>query len=186
MDDCFLTDRYVTPAGQEPFFNEKLVYFPDAYLPTNRDQPISEHSPSREECGLPDTGFVYCSFNAADKIEPEIFDVWMRILSRVPESVLWQRCDESIVQKRLRQEAKSRDIDPERLVFAGQLTNLVPDHGKTVVREPCSTDGWTGKRSKRFFHVHSTKNTRFPRLSGSPALPSVRGRASPFSASLVP
>ena len=104
--DYFLTDRFVTPPGHERFFTEKLAYLPDAYLPTNCDQPISDQCPGRTACGLPEEGFVFCSFNNADKIEPELFDVWMRILSRVPGSVLWQRCDETIVEDNLRNEAR--------------------------------------------------------------------------------
>jgi len=125
--DYFLTDRYVTPTGHEQFFTEKLVYLPDAYLPTNRDQPIADHGPSRTECGLPEQGFVFCSFNSADKIEPELFDVWMRILHATPGSVLWQRCDESIVQENLRNEAQARDIDPDRLIFAPPVADTA-DH----------------------------------------------------------
>lgn len=119
--DYFLTDRYVTPPGKEQYFTEKLVYLSDAYLPTNCDQPIADHCPSRSECGLPEEGFVFCSFNNADKIEPELFDVWMRILHAVPDSVLWQRSDEAITQQNLRNEAHSRGIDPNRLVFAPPL-----------------------------------------------------------------
>jgi len=127
--DYFLTDLYVTPSPpeHERFFTEKLVYLPDAYLPTNCDQPIADHCPSRQQCGLPQEGFVFCSFNNADKIEPELFDVWMRILHAVPTSVLWQRSDEPIVQQNLRKEAQARDIDPDRLVFASPLPNTA-DH----------------------------------------------------------
>jgi len=125
--DYFLTDHYVTPPGHEHFFTEKLVYLPDAYLPTNSDQPIAEHCPSRTECGLPEEGFIFCSFNNADKIEPDLFDVWMRILHAVPESVLWQRSDDPIVQQNLQKGAQSRGIDPNRLVFAPPLPDTA-DH----------------------------------------------------------
>ncbi len=101
--------------------------FPDAYLPTNRDQPIAEHGPSRTECGLPEEGFVFCSFNNADKIEPELFDAWMRILHAIPGSILWQRSDDPLVQQNLRKEAQARTIDPSRLVFAPALPDTA-DH----------------------------------------------------------
>ncbi len=125
--DYFITDRFATPPGHEQFFTEKLVYLPDVYLPTNCDQPISEQGPSRVACGMPDEGFVFCSFNNPDKIEPELFDVWMRILKRVPVSVLWQRCDNSIIEERLHAEAKARGIAPERLIYARQLPSTA-DH----------------------------------------------------------
>ena len=122
-----MTDHVVTPPGDERFFTERLVYLPTPYLPTNCDQPISENCPGRGAFQLPEDGFVFCSFNNADKIEPELFDVWMRILQKVPASVLWQRCDEEVVQRNLRGEARARGVDPERVIFARRLPSTA-DH----------------------------------------------------------
>ena len=33
--------------------------------------------------------FVFCNFNQQYKLDPRTFDVWMSILKRVPNSVLW-------------------------------------------------------------------------------------------------
>ena len=30
--------------------------------------------------GLPESGFVFCSFNNSTKITPTMFDIWMRLL----------------------------------------------------------------------------------------------------------
>ena len=49
--------------------------------------------PSRAECGLPETGFVFCNFNQAYKLIPPMFAVWMRILKAVDGSVLWMLHD---------------------------------------------------------------------------------------------
>ena len=36
---------------------------------------------------------VYCSFNSASKFDPDTWGAWMRILGKVPASVLWlMRC----------------------------------------------------------------------------------------------
>ena len=123
--DYYLTDRIATIEGHERYFTEKLVYLPNAYLPTNGDQPIDHKTPTRSECGLPQSGFVYCSFNNSDKIEPQIFDVWMRILKRVEQSVLWQREDEAAAQDNLRREAEARGVDPKRLIFAPKISSTV-------------------------------------------------------------
>ena len=40
-----------------------VVYLPDAYLPTDAGLKISDRTPTRQECGLPDTGIVFCSFS---------------------------------------------------------------------------------------------------------------------------
>jgi protein O-GlcNAc transferase len=65
---------------------------------------------------------VYCCFNGIYKIDPEVFMVWMRILQRVPGSVLWlAEGAQPIVMHRLRAQAAEQGVDPARLVFSGVL-----------------------------------------------------------------
>jgi predicted O-linked N-acetylglucosamine transferase (SPINDLY family) len=47
-----------------------------------------------------------------------MFDIWMRLLRTVPESVLWVLVPSDICQENLRREAASRGVDPQRIVFA--------------------------------------------------------------------
>jgi len=61
---------------------------PDSYQPHGR-RGIIGAKPSRAAAGLPEQGFVFCCFNQAYKITPEIFDVWCRLLLSIPDSVLW-------------------------------------------------------------------------------------------------
>ena len=55
------------------------------------------------------------------KITPAVFDVWMRILQRVPRGVLMLYSEAPETQANLRREAQARGIDPQRLLFAGPL-----------------------------------------------------------------
>jgi predicted O-linked N-acetylglucosamine transferase (SPINDLY family) len=87
--DYAIVDRFVVPEGSEKFFTEKLVYMPDCFHVTDRKRCVSERTPLRAECGLPEAGFVFCCFNNSYKISPSVFDVWVRLLNAVPESVLW-------------------------------------------------------------------------------------------------
>jgi predicted O-linked N-acetylglucosamine transferase (SPINDLY family) len=77
--------------------------------------------PSRASLGLPDDGFVFCSFNNNYKITPELFDVWMRLLQRVPKSVLWLLADSEAASHNLVRESSSRGIDASRLMFAPRV-----------------------------------------------------------------
>ena len=85
-------------------------------------QPISAKQYHRAECGLPADGVVFCSFNQVYKVDSALFDVWMNILRRVPNSVLWLLAKDDAAQRNLRQEAGARGIDPGRLVFADRLS----------------------------------------------------------------
>jgi protein O-GlcNAc transferase len=70
---------------------------------------------------LPVAGFVFCGFNNSYKIRPVMFDIWMRLLQRVPGSVLWLFAENDAVSRNLRREAEVRGVAPERLVFAPRL-----------------------------------------------------------------
>lgn len=125
--DYILADRYVIPMDQQQFYSEKVVYLPDAYLPTDSSLKISERIPTRAECSLPETGFVFCSFSHDYKVSPHVFDVWMRLLLQVPGSVLWLVSRNEISQRNLRREAEKRGVEGSRLIFAERVP-LVEDH----------------------------------------------------------
>jgi predicted O-linked N-acetylglucosamine transferase (SPINDLY family) len=125
--DYIVADRHVIPPEHARHYNEKVVYLPDAYLPAASGLQIAEHTPTRAECGLPDEGVVFCSFNHDYKIAPHVFAVWMNLLREVPGSVLWLMSRSPLSQKNLRKEAAARGVDPDRLVFA-QRVPRVEDH----------------------------------------------------------
>ena len=61
---------------------------------------------------------MFCCFNDAYKILPEVFDIWMRLLAKVSGSVLWLAPGRVAAVDNLRREAAARGIDQSRLVFA--------------------------------------------------------------------
>jgi predicted O-linked N-acetylglucosamine transferase (SPINDLY family) len=125
--DYILADRVVIPEEHQVFYSEKVAYLPNAYLPTDSNLKIAERTPTRAEMGLPETGVVFCSFNHDYKINPPMFDVWMRLLEKVPGSVLWLMKLNEPAQHNLRRETEQRGIDPNRLIFATRVP-LVEDH----------------------------------------------------------
>ncbi len=120
--DYIVADRFVVPEGHAKHYCESVVYLPDSFMPTDASRAISQIKPSRAEAGLPDEGFVYCCFNSSSKITPEIFDVWMRLLNAVPNSVLWLASHRGASDNLMR-EADERGISPERLIFAPHLAS---------------------------------------------------------------
>jgi protein O-GlcNAc transferase len=121
--DYYLADQIVAPPGAERFFTEKLVYLPDSYFMFNNQHEISSRPIVRAEFGLPDEGFVFCCFNSNYKIEPEVFEIWMQLLKRVPGSILWLlRSSESVVRN-LSREAELRGVSADRLIFSSHVPN---------------------------------------------------------------
>lgn len=125
--DYILADRHVIPAEHQGFYNEQVVWLPDTYLPTDCGIQISQHTPTRRDCGLPDDAVVFCSFSHDYKISPPLFNVWMRLLQQVPDSVLWLMSRSEVSQKNLCKEAERRGISGARLVFATRVPR-VEDH----------------------------------------------------------
>lgn len=125
--DYIVADRHVIPPSHQGHYTEKVVYLPDTYLPTDASIQIAERTPTRAECGLPEQGVVFCSFNHDYKISPHVFAVWMRLLQGVPGSVLWLMSRNEVSQRNLRAHAQSHGVDPDRLVFA-QRVPRVEDH----------------------------------------------------------
>jgi predicted O-linked N-acetylglucosamine transferase (SPINDLY family) len=118
--DYVIADHFLIPESAVPFYSEKPLYMPDVYQVSDRKRIVGP-IPSRESCGLPATGFVFCSFNNNYKITPEVFDIWMNILRRVPDSVLWVLADNQWAEDNLRLEAEIRGIAAQRLIFAGRV-----------------------------------------------------------------
>ena len=114
--DYVLADVTVTPAGHEPFFSEKIVRLPGCYFPTAYDP--SPPAPSRSKAGLPETGFIFASFNNSWKITRDVFAAWMRLLKAVPKSILWLLDANDAFRDNLRGAASASGLDPARLIFA--------------------------------------------------------------------
>jgi predicted O-linked N-acetylglucosamine transferase (SPINDLY family) len=119
--DYIITDRFITPPDQAPFFIERIVYLPDCYQANDRQRPIAEKTSTRTECDLPESGFVFCCFNNIYKFTSAIFGIWMRLLQKLPDSVLWLLEANPQVAANLRKEAAVRGVNPNRLVFAPRL-----------------------------------------------------------------
>jgi protein O-GlcNAc transferase len=115
--DYILVDKIIVPAASQPYYDEKLVHLPDSYLATDSTRRIAKPV-SRAEAGLPEAGFVFCAFNNVAKLNPEIFDIWMRLLRAVEGSVLWLLAHDRAAVDNLKRAAQTRGVLPDRLVFA--------------------------------------------------------------------
>jgi predicted O-linked N-acetylglucosamine transferase (SPINDLY family) len=124
--DYILADRLVIPETQVDSYAESVVWLPHSYQVNDSKRPISEHTPTRSQCGLPETGFVFCCFNNTFKITPDVFAVWMGLLRDVPDSVLWLLSADPKALENLRRQASGCGISPERLVFAPRVRSA--DH----------------------------------------------------------
>ncbi len=128
--DYILTDSIVTPEEHAPFYTEKFVYMPHCFQINDNTQPISEKNWTKADFGIPEETFLFCSFNHGYKIEPVMFGVWMRILQQVSKGVLWLPVKSETGKRNIREAARVRGVDPERLFFAERF----PTKGEYLAR----------------------------------------------------
>lgn len=119
--DYIMADTIVIPPEHDAYYSEKVVRLPISYQVNDTKRAISKITPSREACGLPSGGFVFCCFNKNYKIVPDIFDIWMRLLRKVDGSVLWLFNENATAARNLQLEAKARGVAPERVIFAAHM-----------------------------------------------------------------
>ena len=115
--DFVITDPFTTPPDARGDFAERVCHVGECYLPSDTRRSAGERR-ARADYGLPDAAFVFMSQAAAYKLQPALFDVWMRLLRSLPDAVLWLRPLDAIAERNLRAEADRRGVDPGRLAFA--------------------------------------------------------------------
>lgn len=115
--DYVLADQWVLSATAADTFSEKPVWLAGSIMPIDPTRAVPS-PPSRAAQGLPENAFVFCCFNQPYKITPAWFAVWMRILQRVPGSVLWLASEDATVQANLHQQAEQHGVASARVLFA--------------------------------------------------------------------
>lgn len=119
--DYIFADRFVLPEGDQAWYSEKVVYLPECYQVNDARRAIADRVATRAQAGLSQDAFVFCCFNNSYKIMPPVFEVWMRLLRKVPASVLWLLEDNSAAKRNLQDSARASGVDPTRLVFAPRV-----------------------------------------------------------------
>ena len=118
--DYLIADQIVVPKDHDRYYDEKLIRLP-CYQLNHRLLVNADTGIRRQDFGLPSTGFVFCCFNAAYKIDRALFDTWMRILLHTPGAVLWLNGGHPSAQEHMRSRAETLGIDSGRLIFADKL-----------------------------------------------------------------
>ena len=124
--DYIIADEVLIPENNQKYYSEKIIYLKNSYQVNDSKRKISDRKFSRAELNLPEDQFVFCCFNNNFKILPMMFDVWARILARVPNSVLWLLEDNLLAKENLIMQAQARGIARDRLIFAGRMD--LPGH----------------------------------------------------------
>jgi protein O-GlcNAc transferase len=84
---------------------------------------------ARASYSLPENAVVYCNFNQLYKIDPDTLSMWVDILKRVPNSVLWLLRFPATGEANVLQAAADQGLPAERIIFS----NVAPKVGTNLV-----------------------------------------------------
>lgn len=118
--DHVLADAFVLPPWLEAGFSENVLRLPCAFQPSDNTREPAV-APTREACGLPADGVVFCCFNNSYKLNPRSVARALSVLRAVPGSVLWLLSGPGQADARLRAHAQAQGIASARLVFMPKL-----------------------------------------------------------------
>ena len=116
--DYIIADKIVIPETFKKFYTENVIYLPNTYLPTDNKRLISNKEIKRSDFGLPKTAFVLCCFHNNVKITKDVFLVWLKILERNKNCVLWLKDIDNIAKKNLFKLVSMKNINKNRIIFA--------------------------------------------------------------------
>lgn len=85
---------------------------------TGEEAPSSIVVTTRQQYNLPEDAIVYCNFNQLYKIDPKTMTIWVNILKRVPNSVLWLLRFPVIGETNILAKALQSGLTPDRIIFS--------------------------------------------------------------------
>jgi len=121
--DYIVADKIVIPKKNQNYFSEKIIYLPHSYQVNDNTKEISGKKFKRKDFNLPNNCFIFCCFNNSYKINPVIFNVWMNILKKSNNSILWLLEENSLNKKNILKEAKNLGVLEDRIIFADRIKN---------------------------------------------------------------
>lgn len=115
--DYIVADPVVIPLGEEQAYREKVIRLPHCYQPNDRRRAIGP-TPERAALGLPEGALVLAAFHQPYKITRDTFALWLRLLSRLPDAVLWLLDVPPMAKENLCRAAMEANVSPSRLYWA--------------------------------------------------------------------
>lgn len=120
-----IADNTVIPPHLRSYYSEKVLAMPHSYF-VNSHRDTCSHliadtqskRVTRAMYNVSDDAFVFCNFNQCYKLDPETYACWLRILKRVPNSLLWLLKFPPAAEEHLRREARAQGVREGQLIFS--------------------------------------------------------------------
>lgn len=121
--DFIVADKILIDDQTRKNYLEKVIFMPNTYQPNDNQRLINKNKTSREDHNLPENAFVICCFNNTYKISQDEFKIWINILEKINDGVLWLLDCEDQTKKNMIEFTKKNKINPKRLIFAKKINH---------------------------------------------------------------
>ncbi len=115
--DYIVADAYVIPEGHDALYPEKIIRLNATYQINDFAARTPLAPLGRVQCGLPNDGRpVLGMFNAINKVRGDVWKVWMQILQRVPDALLWLLDPGPTARRNIGRVTQAFGIDTRRVI----------------------------------------------------------------------
>jgi predicted O-linked N-acetylglucosamine transferase (SPINDLY family)/GR25 family glycosyltransferase involved in LPS biosynthesis len=120
--DYVVGDDITLPKALEHTYPEKIIRLSKVYQINDYAARTLPPKPTRREVGLPEGDFLVLGmFNAIEKVNKQVWAVWMKIMQAVPNTVLWILDPGPIARKNIELAAQRYGVDIKRIIGAPRL-----------------------------------------------------------------
>ena len=113
--DYIIADQNIIPKEHFDFYSEKVIYMPETYQPFS---PIPfDFKIDRSEFNLPKNKLILGCFSRIEKILPNVFDIWMRIIDKHKDAYLAMCIKNSFIKENIKNYCEKNKFDYTRIIF---------------------------------------------------------------------
>ena len=138
--DYIIADNVVIPDDLEDGYDEKILRLDPTFFSFDNRTIRARAKSRKQDHGLPESGFIFASFNQSFKFDPVRFHSWCEALNRTPGSVLWLLEASETTKRNLKREAGEKGVEPDRIIFAPRVPH--DDHYQRIGLADLMLDTW--------------------------------------------
>jgi len=116
--DYIIADKYLIPDENKKYYSEKVIYMPKCYQCNDDKLVPSSSNYSKNQIGLMNDEFIFSCFNTNYKITQKEFYIWLKLLKRIDNSVLWLSKSNKFSEANLRNIFEKEGINARRIIFS--------------------------------------------------------------------
>ena len=120
--DYIIADKYIIPPNHKKFYLEKILYLSENYQPYS---PIPfDTNIDRSNFKLPKDGFILGCLSRIEKILPNIFNIWMKILNKFNDTYLALYISDDEIINNIKKHCEKKKFNFNRIIFLNHINHI--------------------------------------------------------------